>query len=666
MYQAGEASTVLSSRSFLIFPNVRFMFCRTLQVPASLTNRPLELAGSSITNLDLIRLVHEERKVPEDLQPKSSRRFSGMDTVQSHQDVQRPRRLLHAPTMTSVTWDEAVTQCAGSTPVYNVLSYTWGRFTARETEPALTIHNVLWKIPAIQPAHFTVSEFERVLQSVAHASSGYVWLDVACIDQDNLPLKMDEIGRQADIFRGADQAFIWLTRLERNILEETQGLLHSLDDKLLASEIDVSRFTWDRDGLDSLLRDSIGCTVEKLAQVLSDPWFTSLWALQEANLREDAYILPRSAERLRSVHELGNTYPMRLRDFSGVFQDLFLVLAGFSSTEDSRDSSKYVRDFTSMMEHSGLLTIDLGMEIPLHLYPAAHFRTCGDELDRVYAIMQVYHLRLGSSRAPGQTFELDELEDELAECLNDISPIAAQLFIHRTVPMPGKAWRITSNCMLPTIYYMASSLSKDCTISSSTIGDALQAFETACRPSPIFTGRWTSLTSLIDFWMASKHQREQQRQDWWQSNPKGFHHYQVNIDLDAGHTSNATTVRQSAWRMATEPSRICGCPWCKDHCLSPKSTGYDFDRLPSLLPLDVGSYQVLLIGRTTLYHLTGGVSGYTVNAMLGILGIVEWSTAQPGDRPRFQRVGLCSWEAGYAELKQRQEEIWQPGQFELS
>lgn len=36
-----------------------------------------------------------------------------------------------------------------------------------------------------------------------------VWVDIACIDQENSADKMDEIGRQAAIFRKVKFAYIW-------------------------------------------------------------------------------------------------------------------------------------------------------------------------------------------------------------------------------------------------------------------------------------------------------------------------------------------------------------------------------------------------------------------------------------------------------------------------
>jgi hypothetical protein len=51
----------------------------------------------------------------------------------------------------------------------------------------ITIHDIEWDIPPIDPSHFTDLEFRYVLERVAKAGIGppvdFVWVDVACINQ---------------------------------------------------------------------------------------------------------------------------------------------------------------------------------------------------------------------------------------------------------------------------------------------------------------------------------------------------------------------------------------------------------------------------------------------------------------------------------------------------
>jgi hypothetical protein len=79
------------------------------------------------------------------------------------------------------------------------------------------------------------------------------------------------------------------------------------------------------------------------------------------------------------------------------------------------------------------------MLAPMRLYRAASSRVTTKELNRIYRIMQVYDFRLGASREPGETFQLEDSEYELAVALNLRSAIAAQLFIHIKLPPQGQS-----------------------------------------------------------------------------------------------------------------------------------------------------------------------------------------------------------------------------------
>ncbi len=86
------------------------------------------------------------------------------------------------------------------------------------------MNGIPWKVPAIKSEAFTVEAFKKV---IGHAGKdlGWVWVDIACIDQGNLEAKMEEVGRQADIFRYAWSAYVWFHGT--NSLSET-NYLHAL------------------------------------------------------------------------------------------------------------------------------------------------------------------------------------------------------------------------------------------------------------------------------------------------------------------------------------------------------------------------------------------------------------------------------------------------------
>ncbi|KAI3392456.1 hypothetical protein diail_5700, partial [Diaporthe ilicicola] len=133
-----------------------------------------------------------------------------------------PRRLLQLthPVWTSHEWQPGHVYGGHREPKYSAISYTWGRFRldgedARKAQrkskklrqvKGLFVKGCPWRIPPIDPARFTVEEFRKALERTAgiggDSSGKFVWLDVACIDQETEAGQL-EVGRQAGIFRGA-------------------------------------------------------------------------------------------------------------------------------------------------------------------------------------------------------------------------------------------------------------------------------------------------------------------------------------------------------------------------------------------------------------------------------------------------------------------------------
>lgn len=86
---------------------------------------------------------------------------------------------------------------------------------------------------------------------------------------------------------------------------------------------------------------------------------------------------------------------------------------------------------------------------PIMLYGVARFREAKYPLDRVYAIMQIFGLRLGETVQPERSFSLAELEDQLGEALVMRSPLLSQLFVHLRPPQTGRSWRISQYSRVP-------------------------------------------------------------------------------------------------------------------------------------------------------------------------------------------------------------------------
>ncbi|KAL1639154.1 hypothetical protein SLS58_008241 [Diplodia intermedia] len=112
-------------------------------------------------------------------------------------------------------------------PTYAVITYTWGRFRALDGSPALPIKGTTWQIPSVKSDCFTVEAFQKVLDFIqGDLNVEWVWLDVACIDQENFQVKMGEVKRQVKIFHRAKKSYAWLHSLSH---AELQGHLELLD-----------------------------------------------------------------------------------------------------------------------------------------------------------------------------------------------------------------------------------------------------------------------------------------------------------------------------------------------------------------------------------------------------------------------------------------------------
>ncbi|CAD6567922.1 MAG: hypothetical protein ASARMPRED_001189 [Alectoria sarmentosa] len=363
-----------------------------------------------------------------------------------------PLRLLHVPTMTSLERQEGNIYGDFVEPDYSILSYTWGRWAVAHGNPALEVRGVTWRIPAIDEKHFSATQLQRAIWNISlgeqseneeHRSNIFVWIDIACIDQENERIKAVEIGRQAAIFGNAKRAYIWLSHLDESELSLCDEVLYdssetlflaSGDEELNAVDID----TW----TESFVR--------LLEVLLQDPWYTSLWTLQEMFLRADAAILSKSAEIVKRKAGNGNSLSLGnlVTNCTSVYNELTRRV--FSRQQIAR-SSTYTK-ILSLIERLGLYHGP--WENPILLYGAARHRTTRDPKDRVYGIMQVYGFRLGSSAQPDRGFTLADLELQLAMAHNVRSAVSAQLFVHTRIIEVGNCWRMDSHSKLPQTLLM--------------------------------------------------------------------------------------------------------------------------------------------------------------------------------------------------------------------
>ena len=372
-----------------------------------------------------------------------------------------PHRLLHVGTMTSVLRDDGNVYAGYVQPRYNILSYTWGRFTNPASE-SINIKGTEWSIPAIDERHFSVEEFEAVIRQVGRDVE-FIWVDVACIHQENDNEKTEEVSRQAGIFKNAHKAYIWLNRLEHSILTTSieeiccEGMFKLMklgDTRFLAENPDGwTKFTRD-------WWESVRAALEKL---FSDHWFSSLWTLQESILRRDAFILSREgAEIFTSLSKR----PWQLKAVASACQEYYESLLPFSNIPTPRE-----RNYITRLPRSQALQLlsdeaDIATSLcelihqrglgfvwtsnPNVAYSVGQHRATREPLDRIFGIMQIYGIKCTQSNSSKDlSAQLQDLEDRFGSELVTMSPLLSQMFIHAEVSKPRRSWLITQKCSVP-------------------------------------------------------------------------------------------------------------------------------------------------------------------------------------------------------------------------
>ncbi|KAF2246492.1 hypothetical protein BU26DRAFT_47158 [Trematosphaeria pertusa] len=385
-----------------------------------------------------------------------------------------PRRLLHVPTMTSLERQEDNVYGDAKEPRYGILTYTWGRYPGTN-ETRIGISGTTWSIPVVSATHFSAASLERVIKRIGE-DVDFAWVDIACIDQEDEAIKMDEVRNQVAIFANAHRVYVWLSRIT------TESLRGILNDIFLCETHLQSQ---DEQALGKSVLKALSDLNEYLSILLKDPWFSSLWTLQEGTLRSDALILSREGYPIPLLHEPS------LNVYYG-----FLLNAFWHLTSASGWILMYGTPEVGPMADTVLNQIRLAgydhapfARNPNIQYGAARRRETTRPLDRIYGIMAIYGVRVGAKANTEYTFE--GLEQEFAATLNNRSPRLGQMFIHTAKPAPGCTWKITQRCRVTDELGTFKSSGQDsCTISaSSSIGSA-------------YNGPTCQLHSLLGIWHA--------------------------------------------------------------------------------------------------------------------------------------------------------------------
>lgn len=201
--------------------------------------------------------------------------------------------------------------------------------------------------------------------------------------------------------------------------------------------------------------------------IFIDPWFTSLWTLQEAFLCQHAYILPLQADLTPIAFDpdfkVGSHATLEaLCIVSTILNQVIeserpIIQARWQADKANADICKclkYLEDVYGMLNQRGLLA--LATRNPIALYNIAQYRRTMSDQDRVYGIQQVFGFRLGNS-APGvsnarsKPFDRFVLEDELGAAILVKYPVASQLHMFTEPVEEGRAWRVSGSSTVPSL-----------------------------------------------------------------------------------------------------------------------------------------------------------------------------------------------------------------------
>ncbi|KAJ4414711.1 hypothetical protein N0V82_007763 [Gnomoniopsis sp. IMI 355080] len=217
-------------------------------------------------------------------------------------------------------------------PEYTCVSHTWGRW---RKEGVATVPGTKWPIP--QNSLYDVLELPGML---SHLGDRYIWFDLFCIPQygDEVRMKI-EISRQAAIFRNAKRCIAWINQCQNwhGVQKALKWLAHQF---LVETNLDSPTASGiSQEQLSAMFQGALEA-VEVIHLVKKsdlevqighlEPWFTSLWTLQETVLRPELELYSRHWQRL----ELQGSVPLTLTTFA-----VFLYTASLYSYPGTQRSA---------------------------------------------------------------------------------------------------------------------------------------------------------------------------------------------------------------------------------------------------------------------------------------------------------------------------------------
>lgn len=168
-------------------------------------------------------------------------------------------------------------------PSYEAVSYVWG---SAERCDSLQIgeHH---RLP------ITASVLSALPRLLAAATTGYLWIDQICINQDDMSERSKQVQLMGVIFKRAKRVLAWLGEMDQH------GTV-SLVELMSAVAAERARYAQHGSGVsfdvfsNPVLAALLGANDEylnALVELLNSPWFNRAWIVQEAVLCRDLQLL---------------------------------------------------------------------------------------------------------------------------------------------------------------------------------------------------------------------------------------------------------------------------------------------------------------------------------------------------------------------------------------
>lgn len=181
-------------------------------------------------------------------------------------------------------------------PEYICISHTWGRWRIKDKMAELP--GVGWLVP-----ENTLYDVRDLPDMLGRLGDRYIWFDLFCIPQIRGDKRAEiEISRQAAIFRHATRCIAWLNQCPS--FDGVIAALRWLSFRFVKMTTMDAKISADVDRALEMLATAATSPIELVTcdldtqDVQADPWFTSLWTLQETALCPEIELYSRDWQRL--------------------------------------------------------------------------------------------------------------------------------------------------------------------------------------------------------------------------------------------------------------------------------------------------------------------------------------------------------------------------------